>query len=378
MRNELAQTLMVDFADATGVSRKTKPRRYLWTDAFAVCNFLGLYRQTGEDLFLGFARELVEQVHHILGRHREDDPRRGWISGLSEEEGQRHPTIGGLRIGKRLSERGPFQPPDERLEWDQDGQYFHYLTKWVHALHCAGLVMGDGRYQRWAAELAANAQRVFTYDVSPGGPKRMVWKMSIDLSRPLVSSMGQHDPLDGLIACLELQTDEEYEAEAGNGVDLAPAVADLSKMCERGRFVTQDPLGIGGLLDAAARLAQIVFDRGVEHRRLLRRLLIDAELSLHAFDPLLLSRFAEHRLAFRELGLSIGIHGLERVRGLVEPDRELATIADQLLMNQPLANQIEAFWSDPSHRLIQTWQEHHDINTVMLATSLTPEGYFQI
>ncbi|HXY33305.1 MAG TPA: hypothetical protein VEI07_03695, partial [Planctomycetaceae bacterium] len=138
MRLELAQTLMADFADATGVSGETRPRRYLWTDAFAVCNFLGLYRQTGDELYLRYARELIDQVHHILGRHREDDSRRGWISGLSEEEGERHPTIGGLRIGKRLNEHGPLEEPDAFLEWEQDGQYFHYLTKWVHALYRAG------------------------------------------------------------------------------------------------------------------------------------------------------------------------------------------------------------------------------------------------
>ena len=33
----------------------------------------------------------------------------------------------------------------------------------------------------------------------------MYWKMSIDLTRPLVPSMGQHDPLDGLVTYNELQ-----------------------------------------------------------------------------------------------------------------------------------------------------------------------------
>ena len=229
MRAALAQSLMEEFADATGVSGKTKPRRYLWTDAFAVCNFLGLFRQTGDDRYLRFARELVDQVHHILGRHRDDDPRHGWISGLSEEEGERHPTRGGLRIGKPLNERRPDEPPDSQLEWDQDGQYFHYLTKWMHALYRMGRETGERRYQRWAAELAATAHHAFTCEMRPGGPKRMVWKMSIDLSRPLVSSMGQHDPLDGLVTCLELQTAEGFDAE--DGADLTAAIADMTEMC---------------------------------------------------------------------------------------------------------------------------------------------------
>ena len=32
----------------------------------------------------------------------------------------------------------------------------------------------------------------------------MRWKVSVDLSRSLVSSMGQHDPLDGFVTCEKL------------------------------------------------------------------------------------------------------------------------------------------------------------------------------
>lgn len=82
------------FAERTGISSDVSPSRYLWTDAFAVCNWLGLYEATGDERFLRLCRELVEQVHTILG-HRADDPRRGWISGLSEAEGARRPTASG-------------------------------------------------------------------------------------------------------------------------------------------------------------------------------------------------------------------------------------------------------------------------------------------
>lgn len=98
-----ARDLMDRFLRDTGVTSDASPRRYLWTDAFAVCNLLGL----GEP---DLARRLVSQVHETLGRHRDDDPRDGWISGLDEEEGRRHPTAGGLRIGKKLPERGPNEP----------------------------------------------------------------------------------------------------------------------------------------------------------------------------------------------------------------------------------------------------------------------------
>jgi len=367
---------MEEFAEATGISGKAKPRRYLWTDAFALCNFLGLARQTGEDRYLHFARKLVDQVHHILGRHREDDPRQGWLSGLPEDEGERHPTRGGLRIGKPLNERGLNQPTDSQLEWHQDGQYFHYLTKWMHALYRMGQETGEHRFQQWATELAATAHRAFSYSSSEG-PKRLVWKMSIDLSRPLVSSMGQHDPLDGLIIYLELQTAAGFDPT--NGTNLTSAIADFTQMCTQAPWATQDPLGIGGLLDDATRLSELIFEHGIEHHQLLHHLLVEAEQSLQWFDrSLLLNRSAQHRLAFRDLGLAIGLHGLPRIRTLVGRDRVLATISKNMQQYQGLAEQIESFWLDPAHRFSKTWTDHRDINTVMLATSLAPESYLQL
>jgi hypothetical protein len=377
MHGNLAQELMDEFAESTGLSGQLPPRRYLWTDAFAVCNFLGLARQTGDERYFGFARKLVDQVHHTLGRHRDDDPRSGWISGLPDNEGEKHPTCGGLRIGKKLNERGSHQPADARLEWDQDGQYFHYLTKWMHALCRLAEETGEIHYHRWACELAVTAHHAFAQETLHGGRNRLVWKMSIDLSRPLVSSMGQHDPLDGLITCLELQTVPVIDVD--NEADLTPAIVDLTEMCVQSRWATEDPLGIGGLLDDATRLAQLVLERKVDRRELLYQLMIEADVSLEHFaHSFPLGRSAEHRLAFRELGLSIGIHGLRWARDLVAHDQKLANTYDRLLQYQPIAQQIEAFWSDPAYRLSHTWIDHRDINTVMLATSLAPDSYLQV
>jgi hypothetical protein len=38
---------MMRFAERTGLTSANPSRRYLWTDAFAVCNFLGLNTATG-------------------------------------------------------------------------------------------------------------------------------------------------------------------------------------------------------------------------------------------------------------------------------------------------------------------------------------------
>ncbi|MHB9099222.1 MAG: hypothetical protein ACYC5X_15515 [Syntrophales bacterium] len=81
-----AQGIMIDFADATGLSSAgNPPRRYLWTDAFAVCTFLAFDGQTNTRYKL-LALRLVNQVHGILGRHRQDDRRTGWLSSLDDRQ----------------------------------------------------------------------------------------------------------------------------------------------------------------------------------------------------------------------------------------------------------------------------------------------------
>src|SRR5687768_7999762 len=97
-RRSAALDLLAGFADRTGLTTGGPPVRYLWTDAFAVCTLLGLGQAE-------LARALVDQVHHVLGRHRPDDPRTCWLSGLDDEAGAAHPTLGGLRIGKPRPER---------------------------------------------------------------------------------------------------------------------------------------------------------------------------------------------------------------------------------------------------------------------------------
>ena len=39
---------------------------------------------------------------------------------------------------------------------------------------------------------------------------------------------------------------------------------------------------------------------------------------------------------------------------------------------------IESFWSDQSHQSAKIWKEHVNINSVMLATCLAPDGYLQL
>ena len=379
--------LMMDFARRTGLSPAVaQPRRYLWTDAFAVCNFLGLYIHTGERQYRDLALMLVDQVHHTLGRHRADDGRSGWISGLDEQEGERHPTIAGLRIGKSLPERGSGEPFDESLEWDRDGQYFHYLTRWMHALHRVSRVTGSPVYHQWALELARTAHARFTYAPVSGGPKRMYWKMSIDLSWPQVSSMGQHDPLDGFITFCQLQYCPSGEQAGHTDTDLHEEITDMTVMCQEGNWATDDTLGIGGLLCDAWKLAQMASACGFSQPDLLEHLLQDALAGLQVFARThALELPPACRLPFRELGLGIGLRAVERLRRSLgeQADRyrehvRLQEVVDRLMDHLPLAREIEVYWLDPARHTAATWNEHLDINAVMLATSLAPDGYLSL
>jgi hypothetical protein len=381
-----AQELMTEFADRTGLSQAHKvPRRYLWTDAFAVCNFLELFRQTGNDEYKNTALLLVDQVHEILGRHREDDPRTGWISGLNEEEGRLHPTTGGLRIGKKMNERQPAEPFDEVLEWDRDGQYYHYLTKWMHALSRVSRITGNPTYNVWAIELAKVAHARFTHMPSSSSRKRMYWKMSIDLSSPLVASMGQHDPLDGLITYREIQA-----TAAGDSVrplhDLTLEIMDMADLCQGKSWVTDDSLGIGGLLWDAYKVGQMVVNGNIEDIDLLDTLLdasVEGLASYRKTNPLNFP--PNYRLAFRELGLSIGLHAVERLDGLIEKNGHLFRKRHPLHSKIGILKSycrfiqlIETYWLDPARRETDNWRQHGDINPVMLATSLAPDGFLTL
>jgi hypothetical protein len=44
----------------------------------------------------------------------------------------------------------------------------------------------------------------------------------------------------------------------------------------------------------------------------------------------------------------------------------------------PLKEKIEQFWLDDKNREAFTWTEHREINMVMLATSLAPDGFLGI
>lgn len=323
----LAKSLMLVFAENTGLNSDKPPRRYLWTDAFAVYNFIQLFKDTNDETFRQLAVDLVDQVHQTLGKHREDDKREGWLGSKD------HPTKNGLRIGKSLPERELEKPINQRLEWERDGQYFHYLTKWMIALVKMSNFLEEEKYMTYAVDLL-HASENFIHD---GG---MYWKMSIDLSRPQISSMGQHDPLNGFVT---------YKVvDMYSKTDLKESIEKMYDITKTIRLPTTDPLGAGELLVDCYRLHQIDKDH-----EFIPDILDAADFGLQSFD------INRHGLAFRELGLAIGLEGAKKME-VFESEWNMK-------------NEIINYWKE--HR---DWSESKDINQVMLATSITPEEYLRI
>ncbi|MGC9346555.1 MAG: hypothetical protein ACP5JG_00330, partial [Anaerolineae bacterium] len=97
-----------------------------------------------------------------------------------------------------------------------------------------------------------------------------------------------------------------------------------------------------------------------------------------------LSQPTQYRLAFRELGLSIGLHAVDEMRAWAEEHSDLfskehpvPSRAQDLEDYTPLAETIESCWLDSENRRSESWIAHYDINRVMLATSLAPESYLR-
>jgi hypothetical protein len=233
-------------------------------------------------------------------------------------------------------------------------------------------------------ELAKTAHAQFTYIPSWGGQKRMYWKMSIDLSRPLVPSMGQHDPLDGFITYSQLQATAVKNSGKTPQTDLTDEIDDMARMCEGINWTTDDPLGIGGLLADAYRVGQLILNNDFAHPGLLEILLDSSLPGLELYvrkNPLELP--ADYRLAFRELGLAVGLHAIERLKESIQQNPDLFTRRvhsriEALMWYAPLSEKILTFWLEPAHREVDSWTAHGDINMVMLATGLSPDGYLTI
>ncbi len=247
-----------------------------------------------------------------------------------------------------------------------------------------GVVIQKPAYHRWAIELAKSAHAAFVYR-SSDGEKRMYWKMRIDLSAPLVPAMGLHDPLDGYVTYLELQTVAADAQRELGAAGLESEIEDTAAMCKGKDWTTTDPLGIGGLLTDAYKLVRLGMYSDTGQVPLAEDLL---QSSLRGLGPLFgdasWSLSSAYRLAFRELGLAIGLQAAEKLQALVNDQallrerRSLQKSVDLVMRYMPLSRKIVDFWLQEENRKTSTWTEHSDINMVMLAASLAPDGYLAV
>jgi len=210
--------------------------------------------------------------------------------------------------------------------------------------------------------------------------------MSIDLSHPQVLSMGQHDPLDGLITYSELQSTARKYSGQSEWPDLSAEIADIARICTGKNLITDDPLGLGGLLTGACKIAQLIVADNFTKPDLLETVAASALIGLDSYvSEASLKLPADYRLAFRELGLSIGLQALERLKGLLEQYtgvfkkyRSAQSHLERLMQYVPLREAINAFWLERKNRESAAWMAHRNINMVMLATSLSPDGYIAL
>ena len=306
--------------------------RYLWTDGFAVVNFLTLFKVTEDTRYIAIARRLVQRVHSILGYTRDGKTR---LPGATDDE----PLKGGLRIGK-LDEEGD----------DGDGQYFHYLTVWMFALNRMTLVTGENWYNQQAISMADAVLPKFMIDWDAERP-RMFWKLSMDLSHPLVLSEGNLDPIDGYVTYKLLQ------ATSGDASTLEREIAALQK-CVTTKwkgYTSSDALDIGMTLWTAHWLrdseewASELFQTATS---CLEIIVVGGYFQ----------KSLDRRLAFREFGTALGVQCLDAGNGA--------------LLN--LADEICKQWEDhgivprPLEELSDDLMDLMPITAVMYATALIP------
>src|SRR5207248_10378892 len=105
----------------------------------------------------------------------------------------------------------------------------------------------EAAYAQWAVELGERAFAGFARGSRSGEVVGLCWKMSTDLSRPLVPAMGAHDALDGFITFRQAR---HAQMRLGEGAATARggSIESLSLICRHRVWTTEDPLSLCRLL----------------------------------------------------------------------------------------------------------------------------------
>ncbi|KAI5803492.1 hypothetical protein DFH27DRAFT_652645 [Peziza echinospora] len=207
--------------------------RYLWTDSFAILDFVTLAYLSKYDndqqqpspspLYLSLATRLLTYTTSILSTTHSGPP----YTPLPN---------GGLRIGKPTA-HGP----------DQDGQYYHYLLVYLFTLNRLSLATSHTSHNTRALHLAKHIHKHFTAHTSFPDRPHITWKLDETLSYPL--SGGREGNVDPIMAysVFRLLQSTGAAAEKEN-VHLAPEIAVYESIVKRKvehGWTSSDMLDIG-------------------------------------------------------------------------------------------------------------------------------------
>ncbi|HKL02697.1 MAG TPA: hypothetical protein VJ911_03440, partial [Cryomorphaceae bacterium] len=183
--------------------------------------------------------------------------------------------------------------------------------------------------------------------------------------KPMVRSMGAHDPMEGLISTIwSINTLPEMQRQ------LNPLLEDFKLLCKDRDWFTDDSLGLGGLLLNTAKTLNMKNNKIELPASIEPEFLLDtAREGLHYFSE---NKYhsdarAGSRLAFRECGMTLGLNTLRSMR---EDLKKADLDTDRLRSYLDMPDEIENFWTQPQNREVPSWKDHLDINAVTLSCSL--------
>ncbi|KAK3279286.1 hypothetical protein CYMTET_12825 [Cymbomonas tetramitiformis] len=220
-------------------------RRYLWTDAFGVLNYVTLARLACDAparraAYLASAHALIVSVHTTLGNERVETT--GWFPMTKADHGDALKPMfqyKGLRIGK-LHAR---EMSDTGMKYD--GMYWHYLDTWLFAL---------ARYATESKDDTVLQQaNMLIHDVHPAffRPRAgMLWKVNVDLS-PIAGgeyAVNMDDTLGAWLVYNIVAIAAGHRpgiVQVSKEIDETGRVLDDNFMTLRTREPTWDPLSFG-------------------------------------------------------------------------------------------------------------------------------------
>lgn len=226
-------------ADEAGLCSDRHQRRYLWTDAFGVLSYISIAKRYETDnkpeeaqKYTQAANILIDVVHECLGKPRSSSP----VDAMSPSTISPTGYVG-LRIGK-VDTR---QATDYGMHYD--GQYWHYIDKWLFALSRCG--------RNEEARRLAKSVFPYFFDTGPHGTGHqggIRWKLSVD-GTPPPQLHRAHASDDGLVALIVLTILQQQQRDVSTTADFTYEIQLLQASLENYRpQVTDDPLGWG--LDA--------------------------------------------------------------------------------------------------------------------------------